>query len=185
MNSLHLKRAIDACKKGGVIAYPTEAVFGLGCLPLNEESVNRILKLKDRSIDKGLILVASDMEQLEPFVDFSKTVNNHQSIVASWPGPVTWLIPAKSTTPDWLTGRHTTLAVRVSAHPIVRDLCQKLGPIVSTSANPSSAEPAKSSQSVRKYFKSEIEYVIPANINNDLSPSEIRDGVSGDIIRSS
>ena len=183
MNALHLKRAISICEKGGVIAYPTEAVFGLGCLPLNEASVNKILKLKDRSVDKGLILVAFSIEQLEPFVDFAKVEHNRQKIDKSWPGPVTWLIPAKPETPSWLTGKHDTLAVRVSAQPTVRDLCEKLGPIVSTSANPSSAEPAKSDQAVREYFLNDVDYVIPTNISNDLRPTEIRDGQSGNIVR--
>jgi L-threonylcarbamoyladenylate synthase len=186
MNSLHLKRAIEICEKGGVIAYPTEAVFGLGCLPLLEQSVERILKLKDRSISKGLILVASDMEQLKSFVDLSKIEVNKtifQDIKNSWPGPVTWIIPAKPTTPEWLTGSHKTLAVRVSAHPVVRSLCEELGPIVSTSANPSSAKPAKTSQAVRAYFHSDVDYVIPAKISNALKPTEIRDAESGNILR--
>ena len=183
MKSLHLKRAITLCKEGGVIAYPTEAVFGLGCLPFNEESVNRILKLKHRPVDKGLILVAFSLEQLEPYVDFSKVNQYREDINESWPGPVTWLIPAKPETPAWLTGQHVTLAVRVSAHPIVRQLTEKLGPLVSTSANPSSAEPAKNSQAVRDYFQAGVDYVIPANISNDLSPTEIRDGQSGNIVR--
>ena len=183
MKSLHLKRAIDICNQGGVIAYPTEAVFGLGCLPMNEQSVHKILKLKDRSIDKGLILVAFSIEQLQPFVDFSKVQDRQQDINESWPGPVTWLIPAKAETPKWLTGEHETLAVRISAHPTVRDLCEKLGPIVSTSANPSSEEPAKTSEQVRTYFKTEVDYVIPASISNNLSPTEIRDGTSGNIVR--
>lgn len=183
MNALHLKRATSVCKEGGIIAYPTEAVFGLGCLPNNEKSVNRILKLKNRSINKGLILVAFSIEQLGPFVDFSELKDKRHGIFDSWPGPVTWLIPAKPETPNWLTGKHETLAVRVSNHPIVRSLCEKLGPIVSTSANPNSVEPAKSSQKVREYFETAVDYVIPANISNDLSPTEIRDGQSGKIVR--
>jgi L-threonylcarbamoyladenylate synthase len=184
MNPLHLKRAIHHCKKGGVIAYPTEAVFGLGCLPLLEQSVDRILKLKDRSVDKGLILVAANIEQLNEFVDFSK-IENTQVIYDSWPGPVTWLIPSNQNTPAWLTGSHKTLAVRVSSHPIIQALCKELGPIVSTSANPSSAEPAKTSNEVRVYFQTGVDYVIPANISNNLTPTEIRDALSGNIIRSS
>lgn len=183
MNALHLKRAISICKEGGIIAYPTEAVFGLGCLPFHEDAVGKILKLKNRSVEKGLILVAFSTQQLGPFVDFFKVEDKQQEIFDSWPGPVTWLIPAKPETPDWLTGKHETLAVRVSAHPIVRGLCEKLGPIVSTSANPGSAEPAKSSQVVRSYFQTKVDYVIPAKVSNDLRPTEIRDGQNGNIIR--
>jgi L-threonylcarbamoyladenylate synthase len=184
MNSQHLKQAIHICQRGGIIAYPTEAVFGLGCLPLNENSVQRILKLKQRSVRKGLILVAASIEQLERFVDFSK-VKDSQTIHDSWPGSVTWLVPARDTTPYWLTGDHKTLAVRVSAHSVVRALCEALGPIVSTSANPQAASPAKSSQQVSSYFKTGIDYIISANITNILEPTEIRDAQTGNIIRSS
>ncbi len=182
MNSQHLKQAIHICETGGIIAYPTEAVFGLGCLPVDEQAVRRILKLKHRSDRKGLILIAASIEQLNTFVDFSK-VKNSQAIYDSWPGSVTWLVPARETTPCWLTGDHKTLAVRVSAHSVVQALCEELGPIVSTSANPQAASPAKSSEQVFSYFKTEIDYVIPANINNTLEPTEIRDAETGNIIR--
>jgi L-threonylcarbamoyladenylate synthase len=182
MNSQDLTQAIEVCEAGGIIAYPTEAVFGLGCLPKEELAVRRILKLKHRSVNKGLILVASDIEQLDEYVDFSM-INDTQAINDSWPGPVTWLIPAKQSVPEWLTGNHETLAVRVSAHTLVRSLCKKLGPIVSTSANPEGASPARSSKQVKLYFEDEVDYVYPAEITNKANPSEIRDALTGDIVR--
>ena len=182
MNTSHLKQAIITLNKGGVIAYPTEAVFGLGCMPLFQDSVFRILQLKHRAVEKGLILVASSIEQLEDYVHFENLPRIDQ-IRDSWPGPVTWLIPAKKKTPVWLTGSHKTLAVRVSAHPIVNALCRELGPIVSTSANPAGSEPAISTQEVLSYFGEELDYVIPADIRNNLSPTEIRDAQNGNIIR--
>mgnify|MGYP001190643398 CR=1 FL=1 len=184
MNKLHLQKAIAACKAGGVIAYPAEAVFGLGCIPTNEHSVHRILKLKRRSIRKGLILIAGEITQLEEFVDFSK-VKNLKAVFHAWPGPVTWLIPARRMTPIWLTGEHSTLAVRVSSYDLIKSLCSELGPIVSTSANPHNALPARSSQRVRAYFPRGIDYVIPAKIANNENPSEIRDAQTGNILRSS
>jgi len=184
MNLLHLKQAIATCENGGVIAYPTEAVFGLGCIPIFEHSVRRILKLKRRSIQKGLILVGSQIEQFEDYVNFDG-LKNIQQIHNSWPGPVTWLIPAQKETPFWLTGAHRTLAIRVSAHPIINALCDELGPIVSTSANPTGAEPAISSQRVRSYFGAKVDCVIPGNIINQMNPTEIRDAQSGNIIRGS
>jgi len=184
MNKLHAQKAINVCKTGGVIAYPTEAVFGLGCIPTFEHSVHRILKLKRRSVRKGLILIAGEIGQLEEFVDFSK-IKNIKAVFRSWPGPVTWLIPARQMTPIWLTGEHDTLAVRVSSYNLIKLLCAELGPIVSTSANPSNAYPAKSSQRVRSYFPREIDYVIPAKITNNKNPSEIRDAKTGEILRSS
>ncbi len=184
MNLLHLEQAIITCKQGGIIAYPTEAVFGLGCLPDSEDAVQRILKLKQRSINKGLIVVASSIKQLEAYVDFGK-LSDLQQVYESWPGPVTWLIPARMETPVWLTGEHKTLAVRVSSHPVVHALCEGLGPIVSTSANPAGAKPALSSRSVLSYFGVDIDYVIPAKITNNMNPTEIRDAQTGNIIRPS
>jgi len=184
MNKLHLQQAINICEEGGVIAYPTEAVFGLGCIPTYEHSVRKILKLKKRSIQKGLILVAGDIDQLVDFIDFSK-IKNPKKVFDTWPGPVTWLIPARKTTPFWLTGSHSTLAVRVSSDQTIGALCKELGPIVSTSANPSNSCPAKSYHRVRHYFHREIDYIVPANIANDMNPSEIRDAQTGNTLRQS
>jgi len=177
-----MKQAIITFSKGGVVAYPTEAVFGLGCLPLIQDSVQQILHLKHRSAEKGLILVASSIDQLEDYVHFDNLPTIGQ-IRDSWPGPVTWLIPAKKNTPPWLTGSHRTLAVRVSAHPTINALCRELGPIVSTSANPSGSNPALTTKEVISYFGEAIDYVIPAEIKNSLNPTEIRDAQNGNIIR--
>lgn len=182
MNSSHLEQAINTANNGGVIAYPTEAVFGLGCLPLRKDSVNKILELKQRPVEKGLILVASSLEQLEDFVCFDN-LPLMDKIRESWPGPITWLIPARKSTPDWLTGKHDTLAVRLSAHSVINALCQKLGPLVSTSANPAGAPPAINSQEVLTYFETGIDYVIPGKIENNMNPTEIRDAQNGNIIR--
>ena len=184
MKKLHMKKAIHACQQGGIIAYPTEAVFGLGCIPFFEHSVQRILKLKKRSIRKGLILVAADVRQLDEYVDFSK-LRNSKMVFDSWPGPVTWLIPAKETTPHWLIGSHNTLAVRVSSDQIIRALCNKLGPILSTSANPSGSSPAKSYHRVRHYFMGKIDYIMPHSITNRANPTEIRDAQTGKTLRQS
>lgn len=184
MNPLHLQQAIATCKRGGIIAYPTEAVFGLGCLPLEEKSVYRILDIKQRPVGKGLILIASDIEQLDGFVSFDG-LSTLEQIQNSWPGPYTWLIPALEKTPPWLTGEHSTLAVRVSAHPVVNALCKELGPIVSTSANPAGEEPALSDGQVCSYFGENVDYVMSATITNDKNPTEIRDGRTGELIRAS
>jgi L-threonylcarbamoyladenylate synthase len=130
-----------------------------------------------------LILIAGEINQLEEFVDFSM-VKNLKTVFHSWPGPVTWLIPARRTTPAWLTGEHNTLAVRVSSYDLIKSLCAELGPIISTSANPHNRPPARSSQRVRAYFPREIDYVIPAKIANNQNPSEIRDAQTGNILRS-
>ena len=168
--------------QGGVIAYPTEAVYGLGCLPGKRDAVYRLLLLKKRSISKGLILVAAFPEQLEKYICYpDASVRN--GVLATWPGPVTWLLPAKRETPDWIKGSHTTVAVRVSGHPVVRALCREAGALVSTSANPEHKLPARTLRKVVEYFGHSLDYIVPGEVGGLTGPTEIRDAVSGEIIR--
>lgn len=116
--------AIAVLKQDKVIAYPTEAVFGVGCDPDSETAVTRLLELKQRPIDKGLILIAANFDQLKPYIDDSMLTDaQRDAIFACWPGPVTFVFPAAITTPRWLTGRFDSLAVRVTDHPLVVALC--------------------------------------------------------------
>ena len=163
---------------GGVIAYPTEAVMGLGCNPWNEAAVAKVLRLKRRSPDKGLIIVAAGIEQLSAVVDFSQ-VSGMEQVTGSWPGPVTWLVPAWPATPRWLTGKHETLAVRVSAHPVVRRLCDETGLLVSTSANPSGCRPARTLRRARAYFGQAVDCYLPGSVGPDPKPTTIRDALTG------
>jgi len=180
-----VKQAARIADEGGIIAYPTEAVFGLGCNPLDATAVLRLLLLKRRSIDQGLILVASDRGQLEDYVDFPGGKTG-KAIGNSWPGPVTWLVPAFDWVPFWLTGNHDTLAVRVSSHPVVRDLCDEFsGPIVSTSANLHGHPPARNALQVRRIFGNRIDYLVGGQTGTLTKPTEIRDATSGRTVRAS
>ena len=156
--------------------------MGLGCNPWNEDAVAKVLRLKRRPAGKGLIVVASNMGQLSAVVDFSK-VTRQEEITGSWPGPVTWLVPAGSATPPWLTGQYETLAVRVSAHPVVRQLCDKAGLLVSTSANPSGCIPARTQRRARAYFGQDVDCYLPGNVGGDSRPSTIRDALTGRVLR--
>ncbi len=166
-----------------MIAYPTEAVFGLGCDPLNPEAVRRVLDLKKRRIDKGLILIASTLPQLHPFIR-PLDARIRQALTDSWPGPVTWAVPASADCPDWLTGGKSTLAVRVSAHPVCRALCERWGgPLVSTSANASGNPPIRKRELLWKHFGTLIDYIVPGELGELKNPTEIRDAASCAIIR--
>lgn len=112
-------------------------MFGLGCDPDSEAAVQRLLAIKQRPVEKGLILIAADLAQLQDYIDLSQLSDEQLARVqASWPGPFTWIMPARATTPSWLTGQFDTLAVRVTGHPQVQGLCRAFGkPLVSTSAN--------------------------------------------------
>jgi L-threonylcarbamoyladenylate synthase len=175
-------------RAGKVIAYPTEAVFGLGCDPASEAAVRRILQLKQRSADAGLILIADCWEHLAPFVR-QVDPEHLEKALATWPGPVTWLFPRADCVPAWLAGTHSatphpTIAVRMSAHTTCRALCATFaGAIVSTSANPHAAPPATSAAQVSAYFADAIDGIVAGELGTQQKPSEIRDLLSGRVIR--
>ena len=178
-----LRLAARAVRSGGVIAYPTEAVFGLGCDPRSQDAVRRLLVLKRRSIGKGLILIAADWEQLAPYVRPLSEERMHE-IRGSWPGPHTWLLPARPDVPPWLRGGFETLAVRVTAHPLAAALCRIYGgAIVSTSANRTGGAPARTALQVRLRLRGQIDYLLGGSCGGAPRPSSIRDGRSGAVLR--
>lgn len=180
---LHLKAAVRTLRRGGVIAYPTEAVWGLGCDPLNERACERLLALKDRDWQKGVILVASRFEQVEPYLQIPSK-NALKRATATWPGPATWIFPASDHCPMWISGEHDGVAVRVSSHPVVQALCEAWGgPLVSTSANPSGREPARSVAQVRLYFGRDLDFLLPGALGHLAKPTTIRDVATGHILR--
>ncbi len=186
-NNLHLDpiaAAVEVLKNKNVIAYPTEAVFGVGCDPDSEIAVNRLLELKQRPVEKGLILIAAHFEQLKPYIDDSMLSEaQRQAIFACWPGPVTFVFPAKATTPRWLTGRFDSLAVRVTDHPQVIALCEAYGkPLVSTSANLTGLLPCRTDDEVRQQFGADFP-VLEGNTGGRQNPSEIRDALTGELFR--
>lgn len=183
MTPFHLRTAGRILQAGGIVAYPTEAVFGLGCDPLNPRTVMRLLALKQRPWQKGMILIASAEEQLQPYL-LPLTAPLQQRVQSSWPGPVTWLLPARPEVPWWLRGEHETLAVRVTAHPLAAAMCEQFGgPVVSTSANLAGHEPARSALTVRRELGDKVDYILHGALGNRARPTEIRDAQTGRIIR--
>ncbi len=180
-----IEEAIVALQNGEVIAYPTEAVFGVGCDPDNEAAVMALLALKKRPIEKGLILIAADMAQLENYVDLSQLNEDQLAVIeASWPGPVTWVMPKKAGVLSCVTGQFDTLAVRVSDHPLVQALCGGFGkPITSTSANLSGLPPCRTDEEVHSQLGDQLNTIIKGETGGRLNPSEIRDAQTGHIFR--
>ena len=186
-----LREAARVVAGGGVIAYPTEAVFGLGCDPLDPDAVLRILAIKGRDMDKGLILIAADFGALLPYVEPLPT-ERMAEIRATWPGPNTWLLPARPETPTWLTGKHDTLAVRVTGHPVAAALCRAAarygshigsGALVSTSANLSDLNPARTALDVRRQLRDAPDLLVAGRCGAHPKPSTIRDGRTGRVLR--
>lgn len=182
MNRLRLHAAARVVRAGGLIAYPTEAVYGLGCDPRDERAVRRLLALKRRSMRKGLILIAADLAQLEPFLQLTQA--DRARLAATWPGPRTWLVPARPATPCWLRGRHDTLAVRVTAHPLAAALCRACGhPLVSTSANLSGRPPARSALAARRQLGRHLDALLPGPTGGAARPTAIRNLRTGRTVR--
>ncbi|MBI5436903.1 MAG: Sua5/YciO/YrdC/YwlC family protein [Nitrosomonadales bacterium] len=169
-------------KRGGLIAYPTESCYGLGCDPRNRKAVLRLLKLKGRPQGKGLILVAGKFAQLAPYL---KLLSPSEQKKLQWDGAqaITYLMPAKPSAPRWLRGAHDTLAVRLTAHPEAAALCNALNmALVSTSANYSGAKPARTYAQCRRLFGKRV-WVLPGRVGKCRKPSTIRAWMSGKIIR--
>lgn len=171
-------------QKGGVIAYPTEAVYGLGCDPDNEDAVYKLLLLKKRSVDKGLILVAKTYSQLSPYIDDKKIpLHMRTEIFSSWPGTVTWLLPASKQSPKWVTGDSDLIAVRVTRHAVVNQLCELFGkPLISTSANVTGTKPAINAKQLYQQFDKTL-LLVDGALGGANKPSQIRHGVTGQTIR--
>jgi len=169
--------------EGGVIAYPTEAVYGIGCLPWDEDALLRVLALKRRAPRKGLIVVAASVAQLEPLALLPGGAIGEE-MRARWPGPYTWIVPARPTVSALLTGGRATIAVRVSAHPIVQRLCRRTGSaLVSTSANLSGAAPARTALAVRRRLGRLVDSVLAGPLGDSERPTEIRDAATGRVLR--
>lgn len=184
LSDWHLRCARRTLRDGGVIAYPTEAVWGLGCDPWDLDAVERILALKQRPMEKGLILVAASTDQIGFLLD-PLPPELQQAATAHWPGPVTCLLPdVRDQIPVQVKGRHSAIAVRVSDHPLVHALCQSAGfPLVSTSCNPAGRQPARSSWQVRRYFGGQLDRLVPGRLGGNRQPSRIIDIVSGKQLR--
>lgn len=178
-----IARAVEALHQGDVVAYPTEAIYGLGCDPHNPDAIERLLQLKQRPIEKGLILVASSIDQLSHWID-DMTLTEQSSVVASWPGPVTWLFPAKKPLPACITGLHDTVALRVTNHPVVRDICDAFGgAIVSTSANIADHPPARTVDECQRYFHGALTHIVEGELGSSDKPSVIKDVITGRVVR--
>ncbi|HEV2682194.1 MAG TPA: Sua5/YciO/YrdC/YwlC family protein [Rhodanobacter sp.] len=170
---------------GGVLAYPTEAVFGLGCDPHDRAAFERVFALKQRPPTQGVLLIAADFAQVERYIELAAVpCEILQQVRASWPGPHTWIFPRSAEVPAWVAGAHAGIALRITAHAPAAALCRAFGgALVSTSANPHGQPPARTAQTVVEYFGDALDGLLEAPLGGQGSPSMIRDALSGAIIR--
>ena len=182
MTPVKLRQAAQILKSGGIVACPTEAVYGLSCDPLQQSAVERLLAIKNRDAGKGLILVASTIEQIPSFVTIPDI--RRAAILQSWPGPVTWLLPASAAAPPWIRGDHDSIAMRITAHPLMAALCEAFGHcLVSTSANISGLPPARSALQVQQQLGKQIDLILHAETGASHKPTTIRDAITGKTVR--
>lgn len=175
----------DVFQQGGIIAYPTEAVFGLGCDPDNEQAIERLLNIKNRPKAKGLILLAANFAQLQPYIDYSDfTAEERKLILSRWPDGITQLIKKQPNTSSFISGEFNTIAVRITSQPDVVALCNSVKkPIISTSANLSGQPPAKTWQEVEKNLANKVDFIIKGQTLGYSNPSRIINAISGETVR--
>jgi L-threonylcarbamoyladenylate synthase len=174
-------QAAEVLLAGGVIAYPTEGVFGLGCLPADTVALKRLLRIKKRDPAKGLILIAAGANQLE---DWISLVPGLEIPDADPKHPVTWIVPASDTVNPYVRGENAGIAVRITTHPVARSICAQVGsPVVSTSANLSGQPVAATAAELRRQFETLVDYIVPGECGPSSGPSEIRVLASGEVLR--
>jgi len=181
--SPYLAQAARVAAAGGVVGYPTEAVWGLGCDPRNATAVQRVIELKRRLPEKGMIVISHNWQALMPALQGIDT-EALKAAAATVSRPTTWLVPNNGYYSDWVTGGRDTLAVRVTSHPVASLLCALAGrPLVSTSANPAALPPARNRCKLLCYFAGQLDAIAPGQIGRAARPSEIRDFASGAVLR--
>jgi L-threonylcarbamoyladenylate synthase len=180
-----LDAAAALLRRGGVLAYPTEAVFGLGCDPQDRTAFERLFALKQRPPTQGVLLIAADYGQIERYIDLAAVpATVLREAHASWPGPHTWIFPRSAAVPAWVAGNHAGIALRVTAHEPAAALCRAFGgALVSTSANPHEQPPARAMEQVAEYFGDALDGLLEAPLGGLQRPTGIRDALSGAIIR--
>lgn len=177
-----IKAASCVIREGGIIAYPTETLPGLGCLASSEAAVKKLLKIKKRTADKGLILLASQFEQLEPWMA-PLDPQQRQKLLLSSATPTTWLVPSAEKTNPLVQGKHDRLAVRITTHPVARELCRLTGEaIISTSANLTGEPTALHLDEISPAILDQLDLILIGSEGN-RKPSKIRDLVSDRVVR--
>ncbi|MDP2126873.1 MAG: L-threonylcarbamoyladenylate synthase [Pseudohongiella sp.] len=191
MHDLALKRAAEILWAGGVIAYPTEAVWGLGCDPENKQACLSLLQIKQRQAEKGMILIAGKLDQFAALLA-PLSAEQRAVLTKAWQqqektGAVTMLVPdLLDQVPWWVKGQHPAVALRVSQHPLVQSLCEAFGgALVSTSANVSGKQAALSRLTVQRQLGAQLDFIVPGELGGEKNPSRIIDLETGKTLRAS
>ncbi len=178
-----LNRIIHATARGAIVGYPTDTIWGFGCHPLIEPAVMRILRIKNRSPDKGLILLSSRIEYCAPYLDVDAAML--ETIRRPCERPTTWLVPASDLCPTWIRGKFPSVAIRITDHPLLQTLCDGLqAPLVSTSANRGGRPPVRNQLQMKKSFGDELDFIVTGFSCGGARASEIKSLTDGSVLRS-
>jgi len=184
LENYRIKKAVNTVKLGGIIIYPTEAVFGIGCDPNNIDALKKVIDIKSRDSQKGLIIVASKFEQILDYIKpLPKDIEDR--LKTNWPAQTTYIFPASDILSDYLIGgNNRTVAIRVSQNKYIKKLCDLLGhPLVSTSANISGMESITSYKQAKREFQNKVDYILPGKVDINLKPSKIVDIFTSRVLR--
>lgn len=155
-----LSRTAHILRQGGVVAIPTETYYGLAADPFCEEALKKIFILKQRPLKKPLLTIINDISQLQLLVA-EIPLPFHNLMTSFWPGPLTLIFPARPSLSSLLTAGTATIGVRLSSHPIARELLRSFGgPLTATSANISGQTPAVSVLDLKVQFGQKLDGVI-------------------------
>lgn len=185
MSVTHLHTAAAALRRGGVVAYPTESVYGLGCDPHDEAALTRLFALKRRPPQQGVLLIAASYAQIERYIALDAVpADVLERVRSTWPGPHTWILPRSPQVPAWIAGGHAGIALRITAHAPAAALCTAFGgALVSTSANRHGEAPARTAAEIRMVFGGDLDAIVDAPVGGLERPTVIRDAISGELVR--
>ena len=174
-----LQRALDILRNGGLVAFPTDTVYGLGALAFDGKAVESIYFAKNRPVEKAIPVLIWDVSDLEKISD---DIPGRTRILASrfWPGPLTVLVPKKLTLPESVSAT-STVAVRVPDHLVARELLRIAGPMAVTSANISGQASPSTAEEVLAQLNVRIDLIIDGGTTPGGVPSTLVDCSSDEI----
>lgn len=184
MSPWAIERLGKAIQQGAVIAYPTDTIWGLGCHPQLAHSVGRVLNIKQRAVAKGLILLCSNLDYFDSYIGDQLSTEQTRRLTQRTSHPVTWLVPASAHCPVWIRGHSSRVAIRVTTHPFVREICEQIrSPIVSTSANRAGRATVRYAWQARRQFIEQVDFIVSGYDSGTKHASEIKSLESGHTIR--
>jgi tRNA threonylcarbamoyl adenosine modification protein (Sua5/YciO/YrdC/YwlC family) len=156
-----IDQVVTALKAGGIIVYPTDTIYGLGCDIFNKEAIKKIYQIKKREAKKPLSVICSDFAEIAEYAIVSN--QTFAILKKTLPGPYTFILKAKSKTPASFLSKNKTVGIRIPDNKICLEIVKKLGnPIITTSLNISGQEVLTSPSQLSKEMKNKIDLIIDA-----------------------